>query len=40
MFLYPAIPTASQHYNFRCAVSKFTPRIDQLVQSEQKQKSH
>lgn len=26
--------------DFRCAVSKFTPRIDQLADNKQKQKSH
>jgi len=31
MLLHPAKPTASQHDNFRCAASKFTPRIGQLV---------
>jgi len=36
----PAIPIVSQHYNFQCAVSKFTPRINQLVERKPKQKSH
>jgi len=40
MFLQFAIPVVSQHYDFRRAVSKFTPRVDQLVESKQKQKSH
>jgi len=31
MFVYPAIPIASQHDNFRYAASKFMPLIDQLV---------
>jgi len=30
-FTVAAIPTVSQHYDFLCVVSKFTPRIDQLV---------
>jgi len=36
----PAIPIVSQHYNFQCAVSKFTSSINQLVEGKQKQKSH
>jgi len=32
----PAIPTVSQHHDFRCAVSKFTSRVDQLVKGIQK----
>jgi len=35
-----AISIVSQRYDFRCAVSKFTPNIGQLVEGKQKQKSH
>jgi len=36
IFLQPAIPIVSQRYDFRCAISKFTPRIDELVEGKQK----
>ena len=39
-FLQLAIPIVSQHYDFRCAASKFTPRTEQFVEGKQKQKSH
>jgi len=35
-----AVPLVSQLYDVRCAVSTFSPRIDQLVEGKQKQKSH
>jgi len=34
----PAILIVLQHYDFLCALSKFTPCIDQLVENKQKQK--
>jgi len=37
---WPAVHIVSQGYDFRCAISKFAPRIDQLVEGKQKNKSH
>jgi len=36
IFLQPVILIVSQHYDFRCAVSKFMLCIDKLVESKQK----